>query len=356
MIKRHSQGAIVGLDALRGLAIILMFITHGFRLFLESNPQESSVAFHFLQFFALIEPFTSALFLFLVGIGLRISFAKTTKSYSSWLKSNLGKSGILYLLGIGLFFGEYGIQWPDIVLAPSILSVIALSIILVSLGAKHSIRFYSLGILVAVISQLSEGGAGVAGINMGPGGAFPLILFTFLGYETFRLYETKSWKSLIGYLAGGIICWVWPYSFYEQWTNVYHSSYQVFGSGVTGLDFLSTGGKATQVISEGFWNHTLISVGRIYIPLVFSLLVCLTKNNLLSTKLYGKLLALLGRHALGNYVLHLGLIALFSVLKWYPSSAIQDWLFIGGLTVAGLVYSKYQDAKLPTPKQHISHN
>ena len=67
-IKQH----LFGLDLLRGVAIVLMFITHGTRLYLSgiSNFKERleiSALDRFLNFFLIIEPFTSSLFLFLVS-------------------------------------------------------------------------------------------------------------------------------------------------------------------------------------------------------------------------------------------------------------------------------------------------
>lgn len=339
MIKRVSSSHIIGIDALRGLAIILMFITHGGRLY--NGKHDDGILNQILNFFSSIEPFTSSLFLFLVGVGLFLSHQNTKLSYGQWLKKTLVKAGQLYLIGVIFFFMEYGPQFPEMLLSPNILSVIAFSIIAVSLSLSYPILLLGTGLSIATISYMFEGAA-TPGINTGPGGAFPLMLFTFLGYLTYQFSQTKN--SLYTWLlATGIISWFYPFSPLEHWTYTYPSIYDYFVTGQTALDFFQNGGFIDGYSKTGFWSHSVISVLRLLIPLSLCLWVCMKSNEFINSSKIGQNLALLGRHALGLYILHLIIIAALYTGGFKPQSALIDWFLIIGLVVIGLAYGKLKE-------------
>lgn len=340
MIKRQSTENIFGIDVFRGLSIILMFITHGGRLYKGAG--DPSWLNQCLNFFFAIEPFTSASFLFLVGVGLNLSYQNTKLNYSSWLKNNVIKSGQLYLIGILFFFMEYGLQVPEMFLGPSILSVIALAIVSLSLCLTSPVFLLWGSILIGAISLSCEGMA-VTGINTGPGGAFPLILFTFLGYLSYDFIKTKN-KLGWGILAFGTISWFYPHLPTEHWTQTYPSIYNHFLSGQTGFDYIQSMGEVNGYTKVGFWNHTLVSVFRILIPLFIILYFSVKLSMRLKSITLGHLLARLGRHALGLYLLHLTIIALCDFSNFKPTSALLDWLFIFGLVIIGNYYAKFKES------------
>ncbi len=338
MIKRQSSQAILGLDILRGFAIILMLITHGYRLYVGQGESDNSLADNFLKFFILIEPFTSALFLFLVGIGINISFHKQT-NYKLWLKSNIKKSVILYFIGMFLFFIEYGVQFPDVYLSPSILSAIAFSVVSLSLSLKYKLLPVILSLVFMGLSIATES-IPLSGINAGPGGFIPLVLFSFAGYGIYEVFKNKS-KYIYLVLLLTLITWFIP----GDWTKSYDSSYHVYTSqGYTGIDYIKSLGESHIVKAVSFWNHSLISVFRIIFVLTLSLILFLNLKSL-ESKVYNKALALMGRHALGCYILHLMVIAFFYGLNLIPTSAVATWGFIGVLVLVCLGYSHYKEKK-----------
>jgi hypothetical protein len=339
MIKRRSTENVFGIDVFRGLSIILMFITHGGRLYKDSG--DPSGLGSLLNFFFLIEPFTSASFLFLVGVGINLSYQNTKLSYRDWLNRNMIKAGQLYLIGLLFFFIEYGFQWPEMLLGSNILSVIALSIVGLSLSVSSPLRMVSLSILISLITLFCEGTA-VTGVNTGPGGAFPLMLFSFLGYLSYQLIKTHN-KLIWGLLGIGLIIWFFPFSPLEYWTQTYPSIYNHFVTGQTGLDYLQSMGVVNGYTKVGFWNHTFISVFRLFVPLTLILGLLVILSNFLKNYFPAHVLARLGRHALGLYLLHLSIIAVADISGFRPTSALIDWVFIIGLILIGYCYARARE-------------
>lgn len=341
MIKRENQNHVFGLDFLRGVAILLMFITHGFRLFVKSQPVYSpseNFAERLLNLFAVIEPYTSSLFLFLAGIGLAISFQNNKHSFNEWFTRHSKKAIQLYLIGIGLFFIEKGYQFPDFWVSPSILSTIAVSIVITALSFKY--KYTTLGVLIAtgLITYLYQG-IGISGINAGPGGVFPLIMFTLLGSYLWSLVDKGQSKMIYAILGLSGITWLIP----GDWVQHYNSSYKIWTSGPTGFDFLQSQGESFVVALESYWNHSLLAFARLAGALIASLMICLKYQYKLEEKKYNHSLTLIGRHALGCYILHLLIIAVFDLLKLYPTSPTTCWLFILGLVISAMIYSKFKE-------------
>lgn len=337
-----SKNHLFSLDLLRGIAIVLMFITHGTRLYLSEVKNfkilvETSMLDSFLNFFLIIEPFTSALFLFLVGYSLSLS--KQTFKGENWALKNLKRSGELYLIGFIFFFLEKGFQWPDLFLSPSILSCIAISIVsltaLIELNKNYLWVVTTIGVFA--ISFLIEDKYLVTGLNGGFGGVFPLILFSFLGYYTSKA-SNKNMFFLIGLSA---IFWLVP----GKWVAYYPTFYKAFPTGETGLDFIKyliSGGEVVNY-KITFWNHTVLSVLRLMSPILLSFFILQKYQEKLKLKVYHQQLALLGRNSLVLYVYHLTFIAVFSLLGWVPKNAIQAWSFIGLIVGCALILSRKKE-------------
>lgn len=343
MLKRVNQNYYFGLDFLRGIAIVLMLITHGFRLFVKSTPNYQAgtdLAERLLNLFAIIEPYTSALFLFLAGIGVTISFSQKKDSANNWLKRQSIKAGQLYLIGMGLFFIEKGFQSPDFWISPSILSTIAISMITVASGLLIPWGIVLGLILTAGITYYFEG-TGISGINAGPGGVFPLITFALWGSLIWQIFKQKKYYflGLIGLLSLG------SYFNDSPWVQHYNSTYHQWTSGSTGLDFIMSLGEYHITELESYWNHSLIASIRIVGLLLISLWLCLKFSKNLEAKKFNHLLTLLGRHSLGCYILHLMIIAIFDLAKIYPTTPIMDWLFIAFLIAICSGYAKFKERK-----------
>lgn len=341
MIKRENKNHVFGLDFLRGIAIVLMFITHGFRLFVKSQdvyvPSED-FSERLLNLFAVIEPYTSSLFLFLAGIGLTISFQNNKYPFKTWVFRHSKKAIQLYLIGMGLFFIEKGYQVPDFWVSPSILSTIAVSIVVTALSLKY--KYTTLIALIATgLITYGYQGTGVPGVNAGPGGIFPLIMFSLLGSQVWSLVDKGQYKIIYFMLITSGITWFIP----GDWVQRYNSSYKIWTSGATGFDFLQSQGESFVVALESYWNHSLLAFARLTGVLILSLMVCLKYQYKLEEKIYNHSLSLIGRHALGCYILHLLIISLFDLFKLYPNSSTMCWLFILGLLICAIGYSKVKE-------------
>lgn len=326
-IKRKNSSSIFGLDLLRGIAIILMIITHGYRLYVNKIDFSNPLNFEdrILNVFALIEPYTSALFLFLAGIGLTISFEKKREN---WINDNFKKFIKIYLIGVIIFFAEKGIQFPDIVVSPNILAAISISLVFLSLLLHIKMGVLGGIIASAIITYYAEG-IPITGINAGPSGLFPLIMFTLLG----SLVWTHRQNLKLIYLIIAI-CGMFLFT-KGDWTSSYASTYKLWDKGSHGIAYLQSLSNSTQFYNAKYWNHNLISVPRILFFLMISFLWSLKihKNKI------NQYLQILGKHSLGSYVLHLSLIGLLDILSIYPANGIYCWALIAVLVAICIFYS-----------------
>ncbi len=102
-----------GMDALRTLAILGMMAAHTSRLIVFESREAWS------YWILLLEPLIPSLFLFLVGISLTYSIAKSENS-RKWYARQARRALILWLIA-ALFSGlEYGIRLPDVLFASGI--------------------------------------------------------------------------------------------------------------------------------------------------------------------------------------------------------------------------------------------
>lgn len=292
---RDNLNTIEGIDLLRGIAIILMVITHATRLLL-TQIEKPDLSF-FFKFFLDIEPFTSSLFLFLVGVGLYYSNKSTKLNYKQWILKNLKKSLILYSIGVTFFLAEYQVFTLDTFLSPSILSVIALAVMSHSLVIRSPL-WIKITFLVSILGTyylFSQ--ETISGFTAGPGGAFPLIGFTSLGIIVSEIKEKKS-KLLIGLLALSLGFWIIDLPFTQSFISDYGS------------------------LKVSFWNHSLAGF--------LKLIPCLTTSFLLCFNLKNKFLSTLGRHSLFCYVFHLTILAILFQIGLIPTTTFS---------LAGLIFA-----------------
>ncbi|MBX3183129.1 MAG: DUF1624 domain-containing protein [Polyangiaceae bacterium] len=177
-----------GIDLYRGVVVVLMFAVHTKRIAappsadMSGAPRALDTALVWLM---RAEPYIAASFVFLVGFSLVLARRAARVSGTDPRWRALRRAGWLYLLSVGLFLLQFGWQWPDAITSSGILSVIAVSIVVVSvaLGSRAPRRWLAaIGALTLGGGVLLEAwGRGVSGLDAGPGGAIPLVFMSTLG-------------------------------------------------------------------------------------------------------------------------------------------------------------------------------
>src|SRR5690606_30920556 len=114
-------------------AILMMVMAHAVRT--QSNfptlmryRDQATLFDHSLLWVIDIEPIVSVLFLFIAGFSLTLSFARHRAPVNAWLTRMLMRCAQLYGIAVVFFLAEQGFQWPDFLVSPGILSIIAVSL------------------------------------------------------------------------------------------------------------------------------------------------------------------------------------------------------------------------------------
>lgn len=208
------------LDAMRSLAILLMAMSHVARLVPDA------VMPPWGPFSLLVEPYTQALFLGLVGASLvhsRDGARRRGASGWAWARSRLARMGQLFGLSVLLFFLERGPQWPEGLLATGILALIAAAIaIFTGTVAARRPLVVTGGVtagLCALAGVLDATGTEVLAVNAGNGPLLPTALYCGLGATAVlawgRFGKPAGWALLglgaaciVGSLA--LVAWRYP--------------------------------------------------------------------------------------------------------------------------------------------------
>lgn len=305
-----------GFDALRGLAVIAMFAVHVRRL---QAPRHATLADRVLEALGAGEPLISATFVALAGYSLVLG-------EPSWARV-ARRAVVLYALGVGLFVLQYGLAWPDVLLSPGVLSVIAVGIVLTraALAARSpSAALGALGAALVGVTQLLEArGLGVSGLLAGPGGALPLVACATSGALVARL---TSRPAVAGLCVASLALSALALATRAPWTTSWPSWHPRVSGATAALALLHPQALlAAPRVAVWFWNHSAVGVLGLAAPLTALLLGARALRVSLDP------LALLGRHALAAYVGHLVLLGLIDVAGLGPGSAGASWALVAVL-------------------------
>jgi len=130
-----SRKRLLFIDFLRFWAIYLMFWDHSLKLFFNFRGRDFLAKFS-SQIFSRILSYTSlssALFLYLAGFSLFLSFKHKSQSPIYWLSRKWKRGIILILFSYLLFFFTYGLERLDLVATSGILQLVGLITIFGSL-------------------------------------------------------------------------------------------------------------------------------------------------------------------------------------------------------------------------------
>jgi hypothetical protein len=283
--------------------------------------------------FMWLEPYIAASFLFIAGYSLVLS---RTRGEAGWLGHVARRALGLYALAVVLFVPQYGLEWPDILASPGILSAIALAVLGVAAALASARPDAVLGLLglgvLAITFVLDRTGATVPGLNAGPGGAFPLVSFATAGAVVARLRNRHADRALVGSMAIAAVTLVLALVTREPWITTRASLYHEHAGQLALGELLNPSG---QLRPNHFWNHSAVGALGLLLPLAATLWVSLRVPRELWRRA-GALLVL-GRHALSVYVAHLGLLGMADLAGWAPRSGIGTALWVALVALAGLM-------------------
>ncbi len=300
---------------MRSLAILLMAGSHVTRLVPDALwPPWGRLVM-------LIEPYTQALFLGLVGASLVHSSQATLArggSRSAWMGARLTRMGQLFLLSLVVFWLERGPQWPHGIVSTGILALIAGAIAIFTVTVAAPAPLATTAAVTAALCALSAGldlgGIEVLAINAGNGPLLPTALHCGLGATAVLAWGRWGRRAGVALLVLGAACVALSLSlasFHDLLNeplgrSLHRLQFQGRGHGpqIT-LDMLQ--GKALKTTKASYFNPRPTLV-----PLVAGMglwtYVLLAPLRKLWDKT-GRSLLLIGRYSLGTYLFHLALIA-----------------------------------------------
>lgn len=343
-----------GLDIYRGLAVLLMFAVHAYRL--EPGQAVRGAGERALAALSWAEPYIAASFLFVVGMSLVLSREHTSAAPRRWLV-RLGRRALgLYALSLLLFITHYGFELPDLLVSSGILSAIALAIIVT--GACLAVGRSALWlagasiVVVGATAWLDRAHVTVPGMNGGPGGAFPLLAFSCWGALACQAYRRRGARALGALAAGGAVVCVAVLASRAPWTTLQTSHYADHGGEVALLDLAKSGARAVEPVV--FWNHSAVGALGLAFPLLATAWLLVASGARLSALRALFPLELVGRHALGAYVMHLGLLGVLDLAGAVPPDAAWTWALISGLFALAVLLSMMLERHAPAAPVHSS--
>ena len=345
------------LDAMRSLAIVLMAMSHVTRLVpTELRPPWGPWSL-------LVEPYTQALFLGLVGASLvhsRQSSLRRGQGGWAWARSRLGRMGQLFLLSVVVFWIERGPQWPHGLTSTGILALIAgaIAIFTATVAAPRALMVTAavtagLGGLAAAL-DLAD--IQVLAINAGNGPLLPTALYAGLGATALLAWTRWGRPAGAVLVALGAACvagslWLAPFAdiLTEPLGRTLHTlELRGRGNGFTiTRDLLS--GAELQPKRPSYFNPRPTVV-----PLVSGMVV-LTYVALAPLRPVWRRVAThalsIGRYSLGTYLFHLLLVAVPVLARGSArplDSTAAAWGYLGFVVAAcyGFAHIRmWQDAR-----------
>jgi hypothetical protein len=337
-----TPAPLIGLNLFRALAILLMIVAHSARLqtnlpAISHQPSLAGLADRCILFVLHIEPIISAMFLFIAGFSLVLSHAQRVATEAQWLRRQAGRALQLYGIAIVFQLADAGPQWPDTLVSPGILSVIAVAVVAGAVCLTLPWQWQALavltltgGVLTAILEQTR---VAIPGINAGAGGMFPLVTLAWLGALTglararwpqYGLQIVLGISLLPGMLALG--------SDYP-WTVLLPTTLRLYpgdhvGSLLASLqDMVGLYNGAVQVRTTQFWNHSSIFALRA-LPLLVLMLIVLLSVFRSAQQAVVAFCHRMGSQALNLYVLHLVLLAPLELSGIKPTTGWQTLLVV----------------------------
>ncbi len=351
-------------DALRTLVILLMTGSHTTRMIAD----ESWIFWN--KFVLLIEPFTAASFLFLVGSSLVLSWKRATENNAmkprGWICKKLKRCILLWIVSLCMYFASVGLVWPDSFVLSGILATIAYSTVVFGLLMILPQRIFAIIIVTTAATVLylflDMFSKPIYFLTHGNSPLLPLTIFTGLG-ALFTLWLPSPHgnvkKSLIALclfsialpllLCGPEKVFTYPLGRYKikRQAEVLLSVSMPLGNS-----------SATVVKTIRYYNLRPVLIPVITAMIVLFYFIITRLSHLLAGKtalknILKKILAL-GRHSLDIYILHLVLLALFIGKKASITVIWQGTLLL--LVILLICFAYVISREYIARKKSIDHN
>lgn len=284
---------ILTIDFLRFGAIFLMFWDHAIKLFFNFGEGFwNQVVSQILNLTSL----SSALFLFLVGFSLVLSFKNHQGKIKRWILRKWRRGLILIIWSFILFFYRYNLDYKESMAASGVLELIGLSLIsgsllfLIKKRRGRLILLASLSYLILLTDwalRLKE--VEIVLLNAGVFPILPHLFYVLAGMgagEVWFLYQEK--KALADFLKK--LFWISLLGVLIIWAAAGFS---------LGLIF------SLRFVTAGFWQPSIILVLFNTTLILFLLsFLALGEKRLVGWKGIRKM-SLLGQEALNIYILHI---------------------------------------------------
>jgi hypothetical protein len=335
------------IDLLRTIALFYMFFQHAALALLMQTSNRGIILFFFE-----IVPICSALFLFIAGFSLSVSFEKNIPAGLYKFNMHLIKRGlILVILSSFLFFIEYGIQLPDLFLSSGILNTIGLMIItsIIFLNIKYKKIFLSFFILLLILATifLEEKKIFIFPFNTGFEPVSPTIIFGFIGLlagvvmNEFNENKIKIKYFVIGIGALGAALTVYyfymfgPFKIFFSNTGRYEVT-RIFNESNYFENIFKSGNVFPVLSPVTVWNFNtscfFASLGVVFLLFASAFFSEGFLNKHITEKIF-----LPGRFAFANYFFHLSVIALLVLIFGYEFLTAKFFL----LFLLSLFFSSY---------------
>lgn len=349
-ITKPTSEKLIGLNIYRAVAIFMMMAAHSIRVqenfsTIFRDRDNASLFDRFLLIFIDIEPIISALFLFIAGFSLTLSYArlKNPERKNQWFIKICQRAAWLYGIAVLFFVAEYGFQWPDMLVSAGVLGTIALSIVLSAALLLYGYQYKGLSLATLVCLMLSyvleSQHWQITGLNAGAGGHIPLIVMGFIGTLFGLAYTKYGDNGLFSGLAISMFIALVAFAVKYPNTFVYKSQFTIYSTepieqAIQAFLSLFSTIEASQIIVAGFWNHASIYPLRFTAIIAFFLILAIKLIRNGSNPLI-KFLDALGSYGLTIYVFHLVVLAGVEVSGFKPHTGWQTLLLILMLMATG---------------------
>ena len=338
------------IDLLRQIALFYMFFQHSVLVLLKNSENKGIILFLYE-----LVPICPALFLFVAGFSINISFKKKLNHEKNNFIIHLIKRVLILIIASSiLFFIEFGIQVPDLFIASGILNTIGwmliISAIILIFPNKKIILSLTITIFIIVTLLFEKYKIYFVPFNYGYEPMSPTIIYGFTGLLLglfLNIIKDNIYKKKIIILTLGIIG-VAIFTFYSIKHGLFNIFYsgagrytveRIFNNNLMPQNIFNFNTSIKSFSYESVWNYKMecffACLGVVFI--LFTLMYFL--ENFFQKYLL-KNIFLPGKFAFFNYFYHLTVIAIMVVVFGYNKfSLIQFLLFLSLLFISSYILS-----------------